>query len=236
MGMKLMSDSLDTIGVMARCVADCALLTAALTGLDLGDPDAKPARPPRIGMCRTPMWDRAAPETRDVVRAVAGPCSPARGRPCTMLDLPPAFDRLEAAHSIVMQAESARAMGWEMTTARDQLSPGLRERLEWGLTPGGEPAGRARPCSGSCRPAFAAAVGACDLLLTPSAPGQAPVGLDRTGDPSFNLLWTSLHVPCVTVPAGAGPDGMPLGVQIVTRRGEDRQALAWAAWVAAALT
>jgi Asp-tRNA(Asn)/Glu-tRNA(Gln) amidotransferase A subunit family amidase len=74
-----------------------------------------------------------------------------------------------------------------------------------------------------------------DVLVTPSAPGQAPAGLEWTGDPVFNLIWTSLHVPCVTVPAGTGPDGLPLGIQIVTRIGEDRQALAWAQWVAAAI-
>ena len=72
--------------------------------------------------------------------------------------------------------------------------------------------------------------------MTPSAPGQAPAGLDWTGDPVFNLIWTSLHVPCVTVPAGVGPDGLPLGIQIVTRMGEDREALAWAQWVVAALS
>ena len=75
-----------------------------------------------------------------------------------------------------------------------------------------------------------------DALVTPSAPGQAPAGLGWTGDPAFNLIWTSLHVPCVTVPAGTGPEGLPLGIQIVTRIGEDRQVLAWAQWVMAALS
>jgi Asp-tRNA(Asn)/Glu-tRNA(Gln) amidotransferase A subunit family amidase len=42
-------------------------------------------------------------------------------------------------------------------------------------------------------------------------------------------------VPCVTVPAGTGPDGLPLGIQIVGRRGDDRTVLAWAQWVAAAI-
>ena len=83
--------------------------------------------------------------------------------------------------------------------------------------------------------AFPACMEGLDALVTPSAPGQAPAGLEWTGDPVFNLIWTSLHVPCVTVPAGKGPDGLPLGIQIVTRIGEDRQALAWAQWVAAAI-
>jgi Asp-tRNA(Asn)/Glu-tRNA(Gln) amidotransferase A subunit family amidase len=74
-----------------------------------------------------------------------------------------------------------------------------------------------------------------DVLVTPSAPGQAPKGLPWTGDPAFNFIWTSLHVPCVTVPASRGPDGMPLGIQIVGRQGDDRAVLAWAQWVASAL-
>ena len=233
MGMKLMSDSLDTVGMMARGVADCALLTSALTGLDLGDPDVKPGATPRIGVCRTPLWDRAGPETRALFERVPGTLERA-GAVVQDFDLPAEYDRLGDAHQVVMQAESARAMGWEMTTARDKLSPHLRERLAWGLTQAENLAG-AQAVFRRLQAGFPAATSGFDMLLTPSAPGQAPVGLEWTGDPSFNLLWTSLHVPCVTVPAGAGPEGMPLGVQIVTRRGEDRQALGWAAWVAAAL-
>ena len=74
-----------------------------------------------------------------------------------------------------------------------------------------------------------------DVLVTPSAPGQAPEGLHSTGDSAFNFIWTSLHVPCVTVPAGTGPDGLPLGIQIVGRQGEDRATLAWARYVADAV-
>jgi Asp-tRNA(Asn)/Glu-tRNA(Gln) amidotransferase A subunit family amidase len=74
-----------------------------------------------------------------------------------------------------------------------------------------------------------------DILLTPSAPGEAPEGLGWTGDPAFNFVWTSLHVPCVTVPAGTGPKGLPLGIQVIGRRGDDRATLAWARWVEAQL-
>lgn len=86
-----------------------------------------------------------------------------------------------------------------------------------------------------CREVFPDAMGDLDILLTPSAPGEAPLGLEWTGDASLNFIWTILHVPCVTVPAGDGPSGMPLGIQIVARRGQDREALAWARWVEAAV-
>ncbi|MBV8915866.1 MAG: amidase, partial [Acetobacteraceae bacterium] len=111
-GMKLMSESLDTVGVIARAVADCALLTSAVTGLDLGDPDAKPDRAPRIGICRSPVWDRAAPETRALFEWAPEALARA-GAELRDLALPAVFEQLEAAHAVVMNAESARALGWE---------------------------------------------------------------------------------------------------------------------------
>lgn len=233
-GMKLMSDSLDTVGVLARSVADCALFAEAVSGHVLGDPDRHTGRAPRIGLCRTPMWDRAAPETVALMDHVAAQLARA-GATVTEFPLPPVFDTAEPAHAVVMNAESARSLGWELNTARGQLSPTLRERMEWGLAQPAAVLADAQAVLRGLRLGFPDLIGDLDILLTPSAAGEAPVGLEWTGDAGFNFLWTSLHVPCVTVPAGKGPEGMPLGVQVVARRGEDRAALAWAAWVAAAM-
>jgi Asp-tRNA(Asn)/Glu-tRNA(Gln) amidotransferase A subunit family amidase len=74
-----------------------------------------------------------------------------------------------------------------------------------------------------------------DAILTPSATGEAPAGLGSTGDTAMNRLWTLLHGPCVTVPAGDGPGGLPLGVQIVGLPGVDAKTLAVARWVEHAL-
>ena len=234
MGMKLMSDRLDTVGVMARSAADCALFAGAVSGRDLGDPDARPSSSPRIGLCRSPVWDRAAPETVALFEEIAGPLARA-GASVRDFDLPPEFDALEAAHAVIMNGESARAMGWEMCTARDQLSPALRERLEWGLAQPEAAIIESQALFRFLQDRFENMLGDLDILVTPAAPGEAPVGLAWTGDAAFNFIWTSLHVPCVTVPAGTGPNGMPLGVQVVAPRGRDREALAWAAWVADAL-
>ena len=235
MGMKLMSDSLDTVGVMARDVADCALFASAVSGRDLGDPGVRPPSAPRIGLCRSPVWDRAGPETVALFERVASQLTRA-GATMRDFELPPEFDALEAAHAVVMNHESARALGWEMNTAREQISPTLRERLEWGLAQPEAAVIESQALFRFLQAGFADLMGDVDVLLTPSCGGEAPVGLEWTGDAGFNVIWTSLHVPCVTVPAGVGPNGMPLGVQIVAPRGYDRQALAWAAWVAAAIT
>ena len=233
-GMKLMAESLDTIGVLARSVADCALLAGAVSGRDLGDPDRKPDRAPRIGVCRTPMWDRAEPETQALLPRCAEALAKA-GAFVVERDLPAAFAELEAAHPIVMNAESARSMGWELAQARPRISDELLGRLDFGLAQDDAAMQGAYAVFRRTQDAFPAVMEGLDVLLTPSAPGEAPEGRGWTGDPMFNLLWTSLHVPCVTVPAGLGRNGLPLGAQLVGLRGDDRAVLGWAQWVAAAL-
>lgn len=233
-GMKLMSESLDTVGVMARTVADCALFAGAVAGRDLGNPDVRPDRPPRIGICRSPAWDGAAEETQTLLSQVAAALERA-GASVVERELSPEVAAIAEAHPVVSNNQSARALGWELANAREQISEGLRERLDFGLTRAEAEVTAALATFDRAQRAFPACMEGLDALVTPSAPGQAPAGLEWTGDPAFNLIWTSLHVPCVTVPAGNGPDGLPLGIQIVTRIGEDRQALAWAQWVAAAI-
>lgn len=75
----------------------------------------------------------------------------------------------------------------------------------------------------------------CDVLLCPSVPGEAPQGLSATGDPIFNRVWNVLGGPCVNVPGLVGAAGMPVGVQIVGRPGDDPRVLKAAAWVHAQL-
>ena len=233
-GMKLMSESLDTVGVMARSVADCALFAGAVAGRDLGDPDVPPERAPRIGICRSPVWDAALPETQALLPRVASALARA-GAVVVDRELPSSAAAIVEAHPIVMNRESSRALGWELTNTPGQISAGLRERLEFGLSQGEAAVAAAYAVFDRAQREFPTCMEGLDALVTPSATGQAPDGLEWTGDPVFNLIWTSLHLPCVTVPAGIGPDGMPLGIQIVTRLGEDRQALAWAQFVAAVI-
>jgi Asp-tRNA(Asn)/Glu-tRNA(Gln) amidotransferase A subunit family amidase len=233
-GLKMMADTLDTVGVFARSVADCALLAGAVAGRDLGDPEAAADRPPRVGICRSTSWRHAAPETQALLPDVARRLSRA-GAWVEDRELPEPFNAMEATHPVVQFAESARALGWEMTTARDQISAELLDLLEPAMQHGPETVDAARATIIRLRPAFPQATEGLDVLVTPAAPGEAPAGLGWTGDPAFNYIWTSLHVPCVTVSAGKGPKGLPLGIQIVGRHGEDRQLLAWAQWVAAAI-
>ena len=233
-GMKLMSFSLDTVGVLARSVADCALLASAVSGAELGDPEAALGGHLRIGLCQSPAWHSADAATQALLME-AGERLRRAGAIIGEHELPPGFAAITEAHQLVMQHESARAMGWEMLMHRDRLSAGLREKLEWGLAQPAETMAAAQATLRQTRAEFSAAMAGLDVLLTPSAPGEAPEGLGWTGEPALNLIWTSLHGPCVTVPAGTGPSGLPLGLQIVGRVGDDARVLAAAHWIGAAL-
>ena len=233
-GMKVMSDTLDTVGVIARSVADCALFAGTVSGRNLGNPESRPDSAPRVGICRSPAWSTALPETEALLPRVAEALARAGAR-VTSCELPDAFAGLMEAHPIVMNNESARALGWELATHPDGISESLHERLAFGLRQSEAAIAQAYAVFARTQAQFPASMEGFDVLVTPSAPGEAPKGLEWTGDPAFNLIWTSLHVPCVTVPAGNGPNGLPLGIQIVGRFGDDRAVLAHAQFVAAAL-
>ena len=222
-GMKVMSESLDTIGILARSVADCALVMGALTGSDHGDPGVAP-RPPRLALVG------ATGDTAALMHRVADTCR-AAGAEVVELTLPPVIAAGLEAHSWVMNMESVQALAWEFLTARDQLSSVLRERLAEAQAAPAARLAQARASFFAAQNAFPAAIEGFDAVLTPSAPGEAPAGIHATGEPTFNSLWTLLHTPCISVPAGQGPQGLPLGVQIVTPRGQDAACLMWGEWV-----
>ncbi|GGF12352.1 amidase [Aliidongia dinghuensis] len=233
-GMKIVAETLDTVGVLARSVADCALFVGAVTGLDLGDPDTRPERAPRIGLCRSPAWSKALPETRTLLAKVEAALARA-GAAVVERELPSAFDCFQEAFPRVLNREAAHGLRWELLHAPEQISPPLYDQLQAGLAVGAADYVAAAETLTELRRAFPLVMEDLDILVTPAATGEAPEGLASTGDSAFNSLWTALYVPCVSVPAGVGPTGLPLGIQIVARRGADRAALAWAQWVAAAL-
>lgn len=232
-GMKHLSESLDTIGVMGRAVADCALLVHAVSSRKL--PDFGTAPPvPRIGLCRTSRANDALPETHAALERAAAALS-ARGAKVRELALPAHFDRLYDEQTVISGFEAARALAWEMNAHPDGLSDYMREHIpEYLKIPHAEYVEALRHAR-ECRAEFAAVTAGLDVLLTPSAPGYAPKGLESTGSALFNRNWTTLHVPCVTVPAPREGGALPLGLQLVGRHDEDERVLLAAEWVRRAL-
>jgi Asp-tRNA(Asn)/Glu-tRNA(Gln) amidotransferase A subunit family amidase len=118
-----------------------------------------------------------------------------------------------------------------LTAHRDQLSAKLLELLApaEGLTYAAYAAALA--LADTCRRQLEAIFTDYDVLLVPSAPGEAPGGLEATGNPIFNRMWTLLHTPAVTLPSHTGAHGLPVGVQVIGPLGMDDRLLAIAAWM-----
>jgi amidase len=234
-GLRIMSESLDTIGILARSVADCALLFCVLTGLRVTSSALRPDRAPRLAFTLGPAADRAARETVELIERAAKAFARA-GATVSWPRLPPVVNAAFHVHETVMYGETVAALSWERETAPGLISPRLSARLDEAAGLSTTEIARARRVQENARRAFDEFGAHFDAIVTPSAPGQAPaMASSSTGDMAFNQLWTALHAACVTVPAGLGPNRLPLGLQIVTPRGSDIAALSWAEWASDAI-
>ena len=119
----------------------------------------------------------------------------------------------------------------ERATCWDQISPALQAVMERGAACSTADYEAALKVRSGCRHGLKTAFEDVDVLLTPSATGEAPEGLDFTGAPEFNRIWTFTGAPCVTVPGLTGPLGLPVGVQMIGKLGGDREVIAAAEWL-----
>ena len=233
-GVKMLADSLDTIGVMARNVDDAAFFTGVLAERPALRNLAMPQAPPRIGIYRTPMWGEAEPSTvaaMDHARAALE-----RGGAWTAeIVVPAEHQGLTAAQETIMGFELVRSLAHERIRHSAELSPRLAQQLDQGMTVGAAEYDDAVAETAAARAKLYGFFGPCDAMLVPAAPGQAPQGLGYTGNPVFNRMWTLLGTPCITVPAIWGENGLPTGVQLVGRIGDDARLLAAALFLERAL-
>jgi Asp-tRNA(Asn)/Glu-tRNA(Gln) amidotransferase A subunit family amidase len=232
-GIKMQCHNLDTLGIICRSLDDIALMRAVLLVQDRNPVDRRSAAP-RIGFCRTPAWDHADADTHALLERTASRLA-AAGAAVKDVTLTP-VDVLDHQRRI-FEFEAARNYAYEYEVHGDKLSEALRDGL---LTPG-----RALPLATYVEAIETAETfrrhldddvfAKFDVLLTPSAVGEAPEGLSSTGDARFNAIWTLAWTPCVTLPAGTGGKGLPLGVQLVGPRFRDEALIDAAAWVEARL-
>jgi amidase len=185
---------------------------------------------PRIGLCRTPTWSDADQATQTLIESTAERFASA-GASVDEVTFPSPFDRIQETHGRIMDFEAARNYAFEHRTRGADLSTDLREGvLARGLALAPDAYFEALKRAEAFRAFVDDQFGKFDAILAPSAPGEAPQGLGWTGDPRFNALWTLAWTPCVTLPAGRGPRGLPLGIQLVGARARDTALLDVAAW------
>ena len=241
-GVLKQSRWLDQAGVFARCVEDLALIAESLIGFDENDPDTRPvARPPLLATAmqdppirpwvmfiKTPVWDKAEAETQEAFAELVEHI----GEPIMACDLPAPFGQALDWHRTIMEADLAKNYDAEYERGADQLSASLRGQIERGRRVLAVDYNRALDkipmLNGALNELFEQR---CDVILTPATTGTAPHGLESTGDPMFCTLWTLCGMPTVTLPLMQGENGLPLGVQLVGRRGDDARLLRTARWL-----
>ena len=234
-GVRNYAPTLDTVGWFARSVQDLALVAAAFRFPGIASGNARDVRRLRIAVCRTPMWNRAEPAGKSALLAAAERLSAAGAR-VEEVELPRDFDRLPAAQHTILHGEGRASFVPDFLHWGNALHEDFVAEAEnaLGITP--EALRDAYDLAGRCRPTFDAMLDTgFDGLLTLAAAGEALHGLESTGDPIFNSLWTLLHVPCVAIPAGRGPQGLPVGLQLIGSRFSDLRLLGVAAAIAAVI-
>jgi aspartyl-tRNA(Asn)/glutamyl-tRNA(Gln) amidotransferase subunit A len=240
-GVLLQAPSLDTIGTFSRSVPDAALLAEALWGGDPGDRATEPVAPPRLlttalskppvtpmfGMLTLPGSADIAPEMAEAMRELAGYL----GEQAFDAALPNAFDEAAAIRERINYAELARCYyGYERRGA-DRLSPKMQGWLAEGKAIPARDYLSALDWTAVLYAGLEEILTRCDALLAPATLGPAPEGLGSTGSAIFNGLFTLTGVPVVTLPLFRAANGLPMGVQVIGRRGDDARVLRNARWL-----
>ena len=212
-GLKPGAPSLDTVGIMS---IDLEYLDRARLAVTRRK-NAFDERSLTFGLLRTEMWQEADPDCRDVIERAATELN------AREVELPHELVGLADDCQIIQAYEGARSLAWERENHNELLSPGLRSRLAWGDSlPQSSYDDVRRRVDASRSPArMDALFSTFDVLITPAVIGEAPEGLDSTGDPKFCRLWTALGLPALSVPGSFGATGLPIGVQLIARPFED---------------
>ncbi len=229
-GVMGLSESLDTLGILTRDPRDLALSDAVLRGTDLRPPPEFDDALPRISLMRGPYWQDGSVEMRDTcIRALDALA--ATGAEVGEIAHPPVFSELTQAQISVMGYEVARQRATEYAVGVPDISPQFHELVTAGLAVSEREYHAALDLRNRAGAMLDQMFRDIDALLVPSAPGPAPMGLEATGDPLYSRMWNLLQVPSVALPFGTDQNGLPLGIQLIGRKGGDALLLDTAAWV-----
>ncbi len=237
-----LSRHLDQVGVFARTIEDAALFASELMAYDERDPDTRPrARPklvetmleeppvtPRLAFVKTPVWDQASEDSHEAFHELVEHL----GENAAEATLAPSFDEAHELHRTILDADLARCFEREYAEGKDKLSAKLREMIEHGqkclAVDYNEAVSRVPLLTGLFDEIFQQ----YDAILTPATTGEAPLGLESTGSPTFCTIWTLCGMPAVSLPILQGANGLPIGAQLVAPKGDDARLLRTARWLA----
>jgi aspartyl-tRNA(Asn)/glutamyl-tRNA(Gln) amidotransferase subunit A len=245
-GVVPLAHSMDHPGPMARCVHDLAILMETIAGGDGHDPRGswfpvgsylwsvqQPAEPPRVGRLRGFFDDLSDPAIRSLMDEVEVRFRK-QGATIQPQALPPAFGEVLACHRTVMAVEAASFHRERLEKHPDDYGPNITKLLREGLACPAPEYSRCKQHQRELGDAMRGCILNVDALLCPATRGAAPEAA-TTGDPAFNSPWSYAGLPCVSIPAGFAPDGMPLSIQLIGHPWKEDVLFKVAAWCEQAL-
>jgi len=219
--------SMDTLGLIARSVADIGLMRGILLEEPGRGVDAADLTKLRFGLLRSAPWESADAEVRELMEkfmeALTG-----LGAGVVDVGLDDEMPRLLELHRLISGYEFRRSIAHERIHHLDRLSAVLREgRLADGRVLDNRGYQEAIREVAGLRSKLALAFRDADVLVTPSAAGAAPRTLAATGSAAFNSAWSLAGNPAITLPLfRSGETGLPMGCQLIAGYAEDDLLLA----------
>ncbi len=217
-GILALSSNLDSLGVLARTPEDLQLTRSVLKG----DQQAiiNPKVNPRIAFMKGPHWEELSEDGK--VNFEKGFVHlKASGAQVKYVDHPKEFDLLTEAHKTIMTKEISLSRRFEYENHRDQLSAKFIELFEEGLSRSDEDYLEALRLRERGLRVLSLMYNFYDVIIAPATSGEAPKGLEATGDPLFSRDWTLLQLPAISLPFGQGTNKLPLSLQVIGWYGKD---------------
>ncbi|MBK9020603.1 MAG: amidase [Sulfuritalea sp.] len=244
-GILRQSERLDQPGGFARSVEDLALLGEVLSAYDPDEPDMRPRAclpmqavcsedpplPPRLALVKTPLW----PQLEADAQAGFGELVEHLAQHVGEFQMPDTAANALAWHQTIMEADIAANYDADYQRGADKLSAALREQIERGRSTKAVDYLQAVARIPVVTEALDDIFDRYDAILTPAVSGAAPHGLESTGSPMFCTLWSFCGMPAISLPLLQAGNGLPVGVQLVGRVGDDARLLRTARWLVAAV-
>ena len=240
-GVLVQSAPLDTVGTFARSIEDIALLTEILVAYDPRDRHTRPrAQPPLIetasqeppltpvlAFCRTAFWDQAENEMQEAFAELVE----ILGDDCHEVSLNEPLEHTIEMHGNIMCADLAKNLAGYYERGKDKMTDTLCKMIEFGKNVSAVDYNKAVEGRDFLNSSLNSVFDHYDVIITPAATGEAPLGIDSTGNPVFNTLATYCGTPSITLPLMEGPKGLPLGIQVIGPRYDDARLLRTANWL-----
>jgi Asp-tRNA(Asn)/Glu-tRNA(Gln) amidotransferase A subunit family amidase len=235
-GVKALSPSLDTLGCFGRSVGDVALGVAAMSGdLELAH-ILELHNKPRVSICKTQDWSFASKETAGALALARFTAEAIAKGSVKDINLPNSCNEITLIQSRIMSFEMARALNFEQKHFAKKINPQLLQQLNEGSKIPYEQYQKDLQAAKEARFAVEQLFqNEVDIVIAPSATGEAPIAKEGTGNPVFCRSWTLLGLPCINLNITSGPNGLPVGVQLIAGPGKDAFLLSVASAFAKAL-